>query len=336
MARIRTVKPEMPGHPTIARLSRDARLLFVWLITDADDDGRFVAAPKRLAGQLFPLDDDVDAAMVAGWLDELVAQDLVELYQHDGGRFGQIRGWTDHQRISKPTPSRLPAPPRESHTHTPSPPANPPGNSGEPPETPRESLADLGPWTMDQDQDHSGRPPAAQAGSQSAATLTPWDQARALLAHTWPTEPAYVLDGWAAELTKIRRRIRHPYPPDLDPAAIATLLASTAMTTIGARPALISNPDRARLISQIEALMRATPPPDNQPHVDTEALLGRWATRLQAIAPTRPAWTVHELATRTVATWDQHDPKPNPVSTANTAVARQKARLARLAEVNPA
>jgi len=110
MARMRVLKPELPGHEKLAKVSRDARLLFVWIITDCDDVGRFMAAPKRLAGHLYPYDDDVTGSDVSMWLGELVRVGLVELYTIDGGQFGHLPGWTKHQNPSHPSPSRIPPP----------------------------------------------------------------------------------------------------------------------------------------------------------------------------------------------------------------------------------
>lgn len=84
MSRIRTIKPEMPGHPTLARVSVPARLLMVWLITDADHEGGFGAAPKRLAGVLYPYDEDVSAADVDGWLNELAVVGLIRVDGYRG------------------------------------------------------------------------------------------------------------------------------------------------------------------------------------------------------------------------------------------------------------
>ena len=56
MARIRTIKPSFWGSPTIAPLSRDARLLAIGLMSYADDDGRFLAATNALNGYVFPND----------------------------------------------------------------------------------------------------------------------------------------------------------------------------------------------------------------------------------------------------------------------------------------
>lgn len=110
MARIRSIKPEFCTSQSVGRLSRPARLFFLELLTEADDEGRFIDAPKRLAGDLFPWDDDVGPADVEGWLDELVDEAIVVRYATESGRFGAFVNWSRHQQISHRSASRLPAP----------------------------------------------------------------------------------------------------------------------------------------------------------------------------------------------------------------------------------
>lgn len=114
MARIRTIKPEFWGHPKTARISRDARLLFLGLLNEADDDGRLLGAPKRIAGNVFPNDEDVTASRVTRWLGELEHVGLIIRYIVDKVVYVALPGFTEHQKISHPTPSRLPNPPAET------------------------------------------------------------------------------------------------------------------------------------------------------------------------------------------------------------------------------
>lgn len=111
MARIRTVKPDFWGSAKVARWSLPARLVAIGLLTEADDEGRLLASPKRIAGALFPNDDDVTEADVAGWLDELEAGGFVVRYEVDGVKYAAVCGFQAHQRVSHPTPSKLPPPP---------------------------------------------------------------------------------------------------------------------------------------------------------------------------------------------------------------------------------
>lgn len=110
MPRIRTVKPEFWGHPKTAKLSRDARLLFLGLLNESDDEGRQLGSSRRIAGLVFPHDDDVTPALVDLWLGELEAVDMVRRYEAADGWYLLIVGFTEHQKVSHPTPSHLPPP----------------------------------------------------------------------------------------------------------------------------------------------------------------------------------------------------------------------------------
>jgi hypothetical protein len=109
MPRIRSIKPEIVQSETIGQCSRDARLLFVLLWTIADDAGRTRAAPRLLASILFPYDEDA-AGLIEGWLSELERVGCVRRYACDGSAYLDIPGWLKHQKIDKPSASRLPAP----------------------------------------------------------------------------------------------------------------------------------------------------------------------------------------------------------------------------------
>jgi hypothetical protein len=108
MARIRTIKPEFPQSEKIGVLSRDARLLFIQLWTVVDDEGRTRAASRMLASLLYPYDDDAPA-LIGDWMDELEAKGHIRRYVVDGSQYLDIPNWLKHQKIDRPTPSRLPA-----------------------------------------------------------------------------------------------------------------------------------------------------------------------------------------------------------------------------------
>jgi hypothetical protein len=109
-ARIRTIKPEMLEDEKLGRLSRDARLLFVALITMADDDGRMRASGAYIRGQRYPYDEDVTPSMVDRWLGELAAGGIVQVYDTSGQRYAQIVNWTRHQKVNRPSASKVPGP----------------------------------------------------------------------------------------------------------------------------------------------------------------------------------------------------------------------------------
>lgn len=108
MTRSRTLRPGFFSSFNLAKVSRDARLFFAGLWVEADDEGRLIDSPKQLAGAIFPHDDDVDAPMVVGWLDDLIAITVVARYEANGGRYLVIPNFMEHQKPPHASPSKLP------------------------------------------------------------------------------------------------------------------------------------------------------------------------------------------------------------------------------------
>ena len=107
MARIRTIKPEFWTSGQIMECSTNTRLLFIGLWNFADDKGRMTANPKKIRAQIFP-SDELTVDHINMMLSELSKNDLITLYEVDNIEYLQIDGWSKHQRIDKPQPSRLP------------------------------------------------------------------------------------------------------------------------------------------------------------------------------------------------------------------------------------
>lgn len=107
MARIRTIKPEFPQSESMGRVSRDARLLFVQLWTLCDDSGRARGNSRMLASLLFPYDDDAPS-LIGEWLYELERENCIVMYEVEGDTYVEVANWLKHQKIDKPSPSRLP------------------------------------------------------------------------------------------------------------------------------------------------------------------------------------------------------------------------------------
>lgn len=135
--RIRTIKPEFPHSESVGRLSRESRLLFILLWTIVDDAGRTRAASRLLASLLYPFDDDAPS-LIDGWLSELQQNGSVRLYVIGGSQYLDIPGWREHQKIDRPTKSRLPEFVEASRAFS------------EPSMTDHRSMTlDHGPWTVD-------------------------------------------------------------------------------------------------------------------------------------------------------------------------------------------
>lgn len=107
MARIRTIKPDFPQSESMGRVSRDARLCFVEMWTIADDSGRLRGNSRMLASLLFPYDDDAPG-LIDGWMSELEGEGCIIRYQVDGAHFVEISNWLKHQKIDKPSASKIP------------------------------------------------------------------------------------------------------------------------------------------------------------------------------------------------------------------------------------
>ena len=113
MSRKRFLDPDLWRDPAIAKMTRDERLLFVGLITIADDEGRLAASPAALQGAIYPNDSHVTPALVRKWRNAVVDKLAnVVLYKHEEVEFISFKRWERYQKPSHPTPSKLPAPAR--------------------------------------------------------------------------------------------------------------------------------------------------------------------------------------------------------------------------------
>lgn len=110
MARIRTIKPDFFRSDDVAQLSYRARLTWVGLWTYVDDEGRGKDNARIIKGDLWPLEDEVTHKDVEKDLGELSKAGRIHRYEVDGEKYLLILKWTDHQRIAKPTASKLPPP----------------------------------------------------------------------------------------------------------------------------------------------------------------------------------------------------------------------------------
>ncbi|WP_198544908.1 MULTISPECIES: hypothetical protein [unclassified Streptomyces] len=121
MARIRTIKPDFFTSLTIADLTPEQRLTFIGLWTHCDDEGRCVDDPRLIKAAVWPLDDrnsvDVEIDLKA-----LSESSLILRYTVNRKRYLAITNWFEHQRINRPTASKLPA----FEDGNPTPPSPPP------------------------------------------------------------------------------------------------------------------------------------------------------------------------------------------------------------------
>lgn len=120
MPRRRMLDPSFFDDTDIAKLTRDERLFLLGCIRNADDDGRLNGHPAYLKAEVFMYDEDIDLERMRqikdSTLEKMQAWQQDNLWRlipyhnadHDYLYFPR---WSQQQRPSHPTPSKLPEPP---------------------------------------------------------------------------------------------------------------------------------------------------------------------------------------------------------------------------------
>ncbi|MGW2367682.1 hypothetical protein ACWCZ5_19120 [Streptomyces sp. NPDC001667] len=109
MARIRTIKPEAFVSESLAACTVTAERTFLGLLTQADDHGRHRDHPAIIAGKLWPLRPEHTPLDVEDDLQQLSSAGLICRYTGcDGRGYLHIVAWAKHQKIDRPSASRLP------------------------------------------------------------------------------------------------------------------------------------------------------------------------------------------------------------------------------------
>lgn len=172
MPRIRTIKPEFFTSLTIASLPLEARLTFIGLWTHVDDEGRCVDDTRLIRAAVWPLDERLSSDIETD-LKRLTESSLIVRYEVDGRRYLAVQGWREHQKINRPTLSKLPAPPdRPIHRgHQPPPAETQPSGIGGSHQRPltEDSLAERK-GKEGKGREGKGVPPPADAGALTLST----------------------------------------------------------------------------------------------------------------------------------------------------------------------
>lgn len=108
MARIRTIKPEFWKHEDLSELPEATHMLAAALLNHADDEGYFNANPALVRSECLPLRES--SVSVNDSLNHLARVGYIRLGKgQDGKRYGRIVKFADHQRVNRPTPSKIKA-----------------------------------------------------------------------------------------------------------------------------------------------------------------------------------------------------------------------------------
>ena len=106
MARIRTIKPEFWQDEDLAALDAETRLLAIGLLNHSDDEGYFKAHPALINAVVFPFSET--SVNIHGMLMQLSNVGYLRLFEGvDGKKYGEVVGFTKHQKVNRPSPSKI-------------------------------------------------------------------------------------------------------------------------------------------------------------------------------------------------------------------------------------
>jgi hypothetical protein len=108
------IDPDFWNDEKLGECKRDERLLFMGLISSADDEGRGRANPKLIKSTIFPYDEDLKSKDIENMLANLAKLRLVILYKVNEQDFYYLPNFLKYQTINRPSPSKLPPPTDES------------------------------------------------------------------------------------------------------------------------------------------------------------------------------------------------------------------------------
>jgi hypothetical protein len=116
MPRIRTIKPDFWSDEKIVELTPLARLLFIGLWNFSDDFGNSEASRAQVKMRIFPA-DTID---VEPLIEELKTFELISEYIVERKNYFNIRNFTKHQFINRPSKTKAYPPPPANTLHEPS------------------------------------------------------------------------------------------------------------------------------------------------------------------------------------------------------------------------
>lgn len=110
MARKRLISPEIWESQSFGELTILAKILFIGMISQADDDGKGILSAQFLKSRILPY-DEVRVAEVDKALKEIGHKTSTRYYEVEGKNYYIFENWKKWQMINRPTPSKLPDPP---------------------------------------------------------------------------------------------------------------------------------------------------------------------------------------------------------------------------------
>lgn len=113
MARKRMISPEIWESSSFSKLTDFAKLIFIGLISNADDEGKGKANPGYIRSKLFPNDEERRVTDIKKALSDIALTMSITFYEVNGDSLYLLTNWARWQKIDRPTPSKFPNPPQE-------------------------------------------------------------------------------------------------------------------------------------------------------------------------------------------------------------------------------
>lgn len=98
MAKARMLHKKISISLDVNKLPIEGQLLFTWLISHADDDGRIKGEPEYIKATVVPM-KNWSANKVNTYLEQMKNNGLIYYWQEDNGRFIEFPKWKDFQTI---------------------------------------------------------------------------------------------------------------------------------------------------------------------------------------------------------------------------------------------
>lgn len=107
MARKRMISPEIWESEDFSELSTLAKLVFIGLFSNADDEGRGKANPAYIKSTLFRYEEKMRITDIETTLDEIALHMSIIFYTYDYREYYQLTNWDAWQKVDKPQKSKI-------------------------------------------------------------------------------------------------------------------------------------------------------------------------------------------------------------------------------------
>lgn len=101
MARPRAIKPTIWEDSDFTSRTIGARLLWIGMFSNADDEGYILANFKNLRRLIFGFDDPSTISHLKSWIEELKEVPSIHFFDVGGEEYAHFTKWHDHQKQQK-------------------------------------------------------------------------------------------------------------------------------------------------------------------------------------------------------------------------------------------